>query len=186
MVLASLSVGGLAGRLVRAALVVAATVAVWALSAGCGADVRGVEVGDRAPQFTAFDLAGEEVTLDDHLGEVVLLNIWATWCGPCRVEMPPIQASYDRYKDQGFTVLAVSIDQGPRYKEKVTDFAEEYGLDFPILLDPDGRITEVLRTVGVPETFVLGRDGRIVKRLIGATDWNSPGHQALIEELLRM
>jgi peroxiredoxin len=165
---------------------VAAGVAVGALTAGCGVDVRGVEVGDRAPQFSAIDLAGEEVSLDDYLGEVVLLNIWATWCGPCRVEMPPIQASYDRYKDQGFTVLAVSIDQGPRHEEKVGDFAEEYGLDFPILLDPDGRITEVFRTVGVPETFVLGRDGRIVKRLIGATDWNSPGHQALIEELLRM
>jgi peroxiredoxin len=186
MFLGGVSAGELAARLARATLVVAAGVVVGALAAGCAADVRGVEVGDRAPQFSAIDLAGHDVSLEDHLGEVVLLNIWATWCGPCRVEMPPIQASYDRYKDQGFTVLAVSIDRGPRYEEKVGDFAEEYGLDFPILLDPDGRVTEVFRTVGVPETFVLGRDGRIVKRLIGATDWNSPGHQALIEELLRM
>ena len=157
--------------------------AIWP---ACGIDVRGVEVGDRVPQYSAPNLTGEAVSLDDHIGEVVLVNVWATWCGPCRVEMPPIQASYRRYKDRGFTVLAVSIDQGPKYEEKVAAFAEEYGLEFPILLDPEGRITEVLRTVGVPETFVLGRDGRIAKRLIGATDWSSAPNQILIEELLGM
>jgi peroxiredoxin len=160
--------------------------AVAAIGLACGVDVRGVEVGDRVPQYSAQDLSGREVSLDDHLGEVVLVNVWATWCGPCRVEMPPIQASYRRYKDRGFTVLAVSIDQGPSYEENVAAFAKEYGLEFPILLDPDGHVTEVLRTVGVPETFVLGRDGRIAKRLIGATDWSSAANQILIEELLGM
>ena len=157
-----------------------------AIGPGCGVDVRGVEVGDRVPHYSAADLSGQEVSLDDHLGEVVLVNVWATWCGPCRVEMPPIQASYRRYKDRGFTVLAVSIDQGPQHEERVAAFAEEYGLEFPILLDPESRITEVLRTVGVPETFVLGRDGRIAKRLIGATDWSSAANQVLIEQLLGM
>jgi len=159
---------------------------VAAILVACGVDVRGVEVGDRVPQYSAPDLSGREVSLDDYLGEVVLVNVWATWCGPCRVEMPPIQASYRRYKDRGFTVLAVSIDQGPKYEEKVAAFADEYALEFPILLDPEGRITEVLRTVGVPETFVLGRDGRIAKRLIGSTDWSSAANQILIEELLGM
>jgi len=149
-------------------------------------ETRGVEVGERVPAYSAPNLAGDEVALDDYIGEVVLLNVWATWCGPCRVEMPPIQASYDRYRDRGFTVLAVSIDAGPGYREKVEEFAEAFELDFPVLLDPDGRIGRIFQTVGVPETFVLDRQGRIAKRLIGATNWDSPGNQALIDELLRM
>ena len=146
----------------------------------------GVEVGDRIPAFSAPALSGEEVSFADHLGEVVLVNVWATWCGPCRVEMPSIQSSYERFLDRGFTVLAVSIDAGPGYEGKVERFVEEYGLTFPVLLDPEGRIQGLLRTIGVPETFVLDREGRIVKRIIGATDWDSDANQALIRELLRL
>lgn len=147
---------------------------------------RGAEVGDRVPDYAAPLLSGGEASFADYRGQVVLVNIWATWCGPCRVEMPPIQAAFERYKDEGFTVLAVSVDAGPGYREKVASFVEEHGLEFPVLLDPEGRISRTLQTIGVPETFVLDRDGRIVKRLIGATDWNSMAHQALIEELLEM
>ncbi len=78
----------------------------------------------------------------------------------------------------------MSIDSGPGYQEKVSAFADELGLEFPILLDPEGRISRVMQTIGVPETFVLDREGRIVKRLIGAADWDSPANQTLIEELL--
>ncbi len=154
---------------------------------GCGPGIaRGVEVGDQVPEYKAPDLDGVEIALDDLRGKVVLINVWATWCGPCRVEMPPIQRSYDRFKERGFTVIAVSIDAGPGYREKVSAFAEEFELKFPILLDPDGRIARVLQTVGVPETFVVDREGKIVKRLIGAADWDSPANQALIEQLLGM
>jgi cytochrome c biogenesis protein CcmG/thiol:disulfide interchange protein DsbE len=156
------------------------------VAASCLGDARGVEVGDQVPDYSAPNLAGEEVAFADHLGEVVLINVWATWCGPCRVEMPPIQDIHTRFKDQGFTVLAVSIDTGPGYREKVDEFVREFGLDFPVLLDPESRIGRVLQTVGVPETFVLDREGRIIKRLIGATDWDSEANQALIKELLRM
>lgn len=177
-----------AGRAMRrpgrdAALALAVCVA--ALS-GCGAENRGAEVGDRVPDYSAPNLAGQEVSFADYLGKVVLINVWATWCGPCRVEMPPIQGSYNRFKDRGFAVLAISIDTGPGYRAKVDEFVRELGLDFTVLLDPEGRISRVLRTVGVPETFVIDRQGRIVKRLIGATDWDSPANQALIDELLRM
>ena len=167
-------------------LVSTGMVAVAAVAGCIGSEARGVEVGQRVPQYSASDLVGQEVSLEDHLGEVVLLNVWATWCGPCRIEMPPIQASYDRFKDRGFTVLAVSIDAGPGYRAKVTRFVEEFELTFPVLLDPESRISRTLQTIGVPETFVLDRQGRIVKRLIGATDWDSQANQALIEELLRM
>ncbi len=153
--------------------------------AGCISD-RGAEVGDLVPDYSAPDLSGTAVSLASQRGKVVLVNIWATWCGPCRVEMPPIQASYERYRDRGFNVLAVSTDAGPGYREKVEEFVRELGLEFPILLDPESRISQLLKTVGVPETFVLDKEGRIVKRLIGATDWDSPANQALIEELLGM
>lgn len=157
------------------------------LVVGCGgADRSGVEVGDRAPEYAATSLAGERIALADQRGQVVLINVWATWCGPCRVEMPPLQAIYERFRDDGFTVLAVSIDTGPGYREKVDAFVREYGLEFPVLLDPDARIQRQFRTVGVPETFVLDREGRIVKRLIGAADWDSPANRALIRELLEM
>ena len=155
-------------------------------AANCTGDARGVEVGDQVPDYSAPNLAGEEIAFADHLGEVVLINVWATWCGPCRVEMPPIQNIYNRYSDQGFTVLAVSIDTGPGYNEKVDEFVREFGLEFPVLLDPESRIGRVLQTIGVPETFVLDREGRIVKRWIGATDWDSEANRALITELLGM
>jgi peroxiredoxin len=155
-------------------------------AAACVGEAPGVEVGDRAPEYDALDLAGAKVSLADHRGQVVLLNIWATWCGPCRVEMPPIQAAYDRFKDRGFTVLAVSIDAGPGHREKVQDFVQEFEFSFPVLLDPEGKVSRLFRTVGVPETFVLDREGRIVKRLIGASDWDSKANRALIEELLKM
>jgi peroxiredoxin len=152
---------------------------------GCiGADDYGAEVGDRVPDYSAPDLTGEEISLASQQGKVVLINVWATWCGPCRVEMPPIQAAYERYREDGFNVLAVAIDAGPGYRDDVAEFVSELGLTFPVLLDPEARVSRLFQTVGVPETFVLDREGRIVKRLIGASDWNSPANQALIEELL--
>jgi peroxiredoxin len=171
--------GGWAGWALAAGI--ATGLGVWA---SCAGGARGVEVGERAPAFSAPDLSGRQVSLDDYRGQVVLVNIWATWCGPCRVEMPSIQALYDRYRDSGFTVLAVSIDQGRGYKERVKEFVDELSLTFPILLDPESRVTRIFRTIGVPETFVIDREGRIVKRVIGAADWDSPSNRALIEKLL--
>lgn len=148
--------------------------------------VQGVEVGDRAPAYSAPDLSGQEVSFKDHLGEVVLVNVWTTWCGPCRVEMPSIQSSYERFRARGFTVLAVSVDAGLGHRQEVSEFVSEHGLGFLVLLDPENRITEMLRTFVVPETLVLNREGRIVKRVIGAADWDSPVNRTLIERLLRM
>ncbi len=173
-------------KVVGAIVAVGAVIVAGLVLGGSAGDSSGVEVTDRVPEYEAPDLDGKPVSFADHRGEVVLVNVWATWCGPCRVEMPSIQALYDRFKDRGFTVLAVSVDAGPRYREKVIEFMEEEGLDLPVLLDPEGRIMRTLRTVGVPETFVLDREGRIVKRLIGATNWDSGANRALIEQLLQM
>lgn len=148
--------------------------------------VEGVEVGDRLPAYSAPNLSGQDVSIEDHFGEVVLVNVWATWCGPCLVEMPSIQSSYERFRGRGFTVLAVSVDAGPGHRGEVSEFVSKHGLAFPVLLDPENRISRMLRILGVPETFVLNREGCIVKRVIGAADWDSPANRALIEQLLRM
>ena len=150
------------------------------------ADDAGAEIGNTVPEYSAPNLQGEEVSFEDVRGQVALVSVWATWCGPCRVEMPSIQALYDRYSDEGFTVLAISIDTDPRYERKVREFKEQFDLTFPILLDPANEITRALQTVGVPENFVIDKQGRIVKRVIGASNWDTEANRALIEELLRM
>jgi thiol-disulfide isomerase/thioredoxin len=136
-------------------------------------------------QFTSRDVGdGAAVkTLADYRGEVVLLNIWATWCGPCRAEMPSIEALHREYGPRGLKVVAVSIDD-PGQQKAVRSFARELSLTFEILHDPTHDIQRAYQTTGVPETFVLGRDGVIRKKIIGATDWSSPGTRALMAQLL--
>ena len=163
-----------------------AVLAAGALAWFAPADSGGTEIGDTIPEYSAPNLEGEEVSFEDVRGQVVLVSVWATWCGPCRVEMPSIQALYDSYKDEGFTVLAISIDTDPQYKRKVEEFRDQYDLTFPILLDPANEITRTLQTIGVPENFVIDKQGRIVKRVIGASHWNTEANRSLVEELLRM
>lgn len=144
---------------------------------------RGVEVGERAPEYRALTLAGDSVRLADYLGQPVLVNVWATWCGPCRVEMPSIQRLYERYRERGFVVLAVSVDAA-HARPAIEQFVEEHGLTFPILHDPESRIGDLFRTRGVPETVIFDGEGTIVKRFSGSADWDSPANHVLVEHLL--
>lgn len=161
-----------------------------------------VTLGSRAPDFRAVavqaagDATRQVKTLDQYKGDVVLLNIWATWCAPCRVEMPSIEALQRTYGPRGLHIIAVSVD-APGTDSTIRAFARQYGLTFEILHDPTvgpftadgdrtpGRIEQAYQTTGVPETFVIARDGVIRKKVIGADDWSSPGNQSLIAELLR-
>lgn len=158
-------------------------IGVWVLT-HVGRETARVEVGARAPDIRVADLAtGDTVDLRDHYkGQVTLLNIWATWCVPCRQEMPSMQKAYARLKDQGFAIAAVSIDEGG--PEDVQAFAREFGLTFDILQDRSGRISTLYQTTGVPESFLLDKDGVIIKRVIGAHDWSSPANISLVERLL--
>jgi thiol-disulfide isomerase/thioredoxin len=113
------------------------------------------EVGAQAPDFTLDDLSGEPVNLSDLRGQVVLLNFWATWCGPCRVEMPIIQESYN---DGGFAVLAINFDES---HDIVLPFTENLKLTFPILLDPGGKIQELYRVRGYPTSVFIDAAGQI-------------------------
>ena len=149
-----------------------------------------VEVGTEAPDFAARDMQGRPVALEDLRGEVVLLNIWATWCGPCRDEMPSMQRLHEQLEDEGLRVVAVSVDgasptEAGDPRKLVGDFVREMGLDFPVWLDPSGRIQQTYRTTGVPESFLIDRHGTIVKKVIGATEWDSEANVELVRRLLK-
>ncbi|HEX6053320.1 MAG TPA: TlpA disulfide reductase family protein, partial [Gemmatimonadaceae bacterium] len=150
-----------------------------------GDELFPITVGSKAPDFKATTVDGVPVTrtIADYQGDVVLLNIWATWCLPCRTEMPSIQALHDRFASKGLKVVAVSVDN-PGTTEEIQKFRDEYGLTFDILHDASGAIKRDYQTTGVPETFVIGRDGIIRKKVIAAADWDSPANRALFAQLL--
>lgn len=144
-----------------------------------------VSVGSKAPGFAAktVDVTPVMKTLSDYRGKVVLLNIWATYCIPCRTEMPSMEAVHKDLEQQGLKVVAISIDQSG-FEEQIRDFAKDYNITFDILFDDTGAIQSIYRTTGVPETFIIGRDGVIRKRFIGADDWNSEENRKLLLQLL--
>jgi len=135
-----------------------------------------------APDFAAPDLEGQAVRLSAYRGRVVLVNLWATWCPPCREEMPSMERLHQRLKDRGFVLLAVSEDEGGA--EGVRAFVAQMKVTFPVLLDPDGDVGRKYEVWGFPESFLLDREGRVVERVIGPRDWSSPEQIARIEALL--
>jgi peroxiredoxin len=149
-----------------------------------GPEYTGVEIGRKAPDFRMVDVAtGDSVSLRALAkGEVALINIWATWCAPCKEEMPAMQRTYVDLASRGFRILAVSIDNGDG--AEVKQFAQDLGITFDILQDRSGHIQQIYQTTGVPESFLLDRDGTIVKRVIGAHDWASGANRKLIERYL--
>ena len=165
-------------------LIVAGVAAGATIMTRVGSEVAPVQVGATAPEFHAVDLAtGDSVSLRErYRGKVTLVNIWATWCVPCRVEMPAMEQVYTSLAPRGFAIAAVSIDEGS--PDDVRKFGQELGLSFDLLQDRSSRIQRIYQTTGVPESFLLDRRGVIVKRIIGAHDWNSPANRALVERLL--
>lgn len=187
--------------------VVAAVVAVLAGALYAGTRLFGEELfpivaGSRAPDFSAAPVlepvlpaandttfavravhGAAAKTLASYRGDVVVLNIWATWCPPCRAEMPSLERLHREFARRGLKIVAVSVDE-PGTADAIRDFAKEYGLTFEILHDETKRIQRDFRTTGVPETFVIARDGIIRKKLIGADDWSSAGNRSLMAQLL--
>jgi cytochrome c biogenesis protein CcmG/thiol:disulfide interchange protein DsbE len=144
-----------------------------------------IQVGSKAPDFTAvtLDSIPRKKRLADYRGQVVMVNVWATWCLPCRVEMPSIEALHKAYGPKGLKILAVSIDD-PGTDSTIRAFVKQYGLTFEVLHDPTAKISERYDILGYPETFIVGKDGIIRKKLMSATDWNSPEARALVDRLL--
>ena len=152
-----------------------------------GPELFPVTVGSKAPEFHAVSLAGGAGpgprTLADYRDKVVLLNVWATWCKPCEVEMPSLERLHRQFGGRGLQIVAVSIDD-PGMEEQVKAWVRERGLTFEIAHEPTGTIQKAYQTTGVPETFVIGRDGVIRKKVIGAAPWDSEANRKLIAALL--
>jgi len=150
------------------------------LFGGCSPSGGRPEAGPRqAPRLTGKDIHGEYVALQDFLGQVVLLNVWATWCGPCRQELPELRELHERWKDRGFTVVGVSVDAA-KDADKVAGMARQFRLSYPIMLDPLGKSIEAFELRGYPTTFVLGRDGTVLWRRDGITH---PGDTDLAQQI---
>jgi peroxiredoxin len=143
-----------------------------------------IAVGSQAPDFQLSLLEGGEMSLGDHTGEVVLLNFWATWCPPCRVEMPALQEAYDELGAQGFTVLAVNWTESDDV-DLIGPYAQELELSFPILLDEESLVTEDLyNVIGFPTSIFIDRDGTVREIVIGplALDELRGKIEALLDE----
>jgi cytochrome c biogenesis protein CcmG/thiol:disulfide interchange protein DsbE len=154
-----------------------------ALALKVRAEIDLLGVGSHAPEFHAAHLgSGRPATLADYRGKVVLLNIWATWCEPCRVEMPSLERLHKKLAGTDFQLVSVSIDI--QDSTVVRKFAQELGLTFEILQDRSRAIEQVYQTTGVPESFVIDRDGVIVKKVIGAAEWDGPVNEMLIRRLV--
>ncbi|MEX2571840.1 MAG: TlpA disulfide reductase family protein [Gemmatimonadota bacterium] len=160
----------------------AASAAFWL--AGC--DVGGVgnvEVGGPAPGYSAVDLAGDSVRLSASDGRPVLLNVWATWCLPCRTEIPELQLLHSRYGANGLRVIGVSVD-GRGRQEVVRQFAESLGVSYAIWHDPGYVVGTRFRTVGIPTTFLIDGDGVLRWRHAGPIGADDPRLNNVIEQAL--
>jgi thiol-disulfide isomerase/thioredoxin len=134
-----------------------------------------------APNFTLNTPENTGISLASLRGRVVFLNFWATWCGPCRTEMPSMEALYGRLKGRDFEILAVDAQERP---SEVTAFLRQYRLSFPSVLDSAGRVSRLYNITALPTTFILDREGNIILRLVGSINWDTPEILAALETLL--
>ncbi len=176
---------GAARTLVVTVLALAGVAGILLMRRSPDAAARMITVGSTAPDFLAktLDSVPKTRSLADYRGQVVLLNLWASWCEPCRVEMPSIEALYRQFGPHGLKVVAVATDD-PGFEDRVRSFVARYGLTFDVLSEGSGRIEQSYQSLGIPSTFLIGRDGMIRKRVTGASDWSSPANQALVSQLL--
>ena len=138
------------------------------LLGGCGggasAETTGVNQGNLAADFTLETVDGTEVSLSDYRGDVVLVNFWATWCPPCRAEIPDFEAAYRERQGDGFVVLGINVEES---REAVAPFAQAMGMSYPVLLDRGGQVMKMYRAPGLPISLFIDRDGVIRVRHVG-------------------
>ncbi len=158
----------------RICLVVALT--VWIGFAEAAA-VRGP-----APNFTLKSLSGKNIKLSEMAGNVVLINFWATWCGPCREEMPLLNALHNKYQLLGFTVLGVNVEENP---ENARDFLKDYPVDFPVLLDSQNSVSRQYDVVAMPTTVVVDRDGNMRFLHKGYKSGDEVKYRKMVKKLVR-
>ncbi|OLB50572.1 MAG: hypothetical protein AUH99_09275 [Candidatus Rokubacteria bacterium 13_2_20CM_2_70_11] len=147
------------------------------------AGVHELTEGQHGLPFRLATLDGRTAALADHTDKLVVLNFWATWCQPCALEMPTLEALWREYRDRGLVVLAVSVDRrAPR--ALIEPYVRNAKLTFPILLDPELRTSRAWRVTGLPATFLVRPGGEVVGMAAGAREWDSEPMRALVERLL--
>lgn len=164
----------------------AITMVAWlaATAAGCAEiDPTRGDIGEPAPNYAALTLDGDSARLGDLAGQVVLLNVWATWCAPCREEIPALQALYESHVDDGFQVVGVSVD-GRGEVENIRRFAQEFRMTYPIWHDPEDRFGVTFRTIGVPVTLLVDRGGTVRWRHMGPVELGDATLNAALEAAL--
>jgi len=173
-------------RIVAVVLLVVAYLGIYKMVATLRAPALAIPTPEeRVPfrvDFTLPDIQGHLVRLADLRGRPVLINIWATWCSPCREEMPSMNALYKDYSAKGLAMVAIATDTGG--KAVVAPFIQAHGLTFPVLLDPQNMVGTQLQVPGIPTSYLLDKWGRIIGLVIGARDWHSRKIRHLIERLL--
>ena len=132
--------------------------------------------------FILPDLNGKQVSLADYRGKIVLLNFWASWCLPCRAEMPSMEKLYNKFKNSAFTILAVNLGETVK---QVKAFKESYSLNFPILLDADSSVGSIYGAISIPTSYLIDRDGYMIGGALGPRDWASAEAFELINSLLK-
>ena len=141
-----------------------------------------IKEGENAPSFTLKNLEGKDVSLSEFRGKFVLINFWATWCGPCKLEMPSLESLYQKFKNKNFAMLAISNDM---FGETVVKpFVKTHKLSFPILLDQRLKASNQFGVVSLPSTFMIDPKGKIIGALYGAEDWTTPSNILYFENLL--
>jgi peroxiredoxin len=135
-----------------------------------------------APDFTLATLGGPNLRLQEQRGQVVMINFWASWCGPCRVEMPHLTRLYEKYRSAGFTVFAINIDEDPH---KAANVAKQLGMRFPVLLDSEKKVSRLYDLSTMPSTVLVDRDGRVRYVHRGYRDGYEETYDKQIRELLR-
>jgi peroxiredoxin len=144
-------------------------------------DLVGYAFRTAPPHFSGSTIDTRQVSMRDLRGKVVLMNFWASWCAECRPEMPVLERLHRELAAQGFAVIGVNAGEDSR---AIRRYASELSLTFPLILDPDGKIKALYGVVGIPTTFLVGRDGRAVAFGVGAREWASPAARTLIQALL--
>jgi thiol-disulfide isomerase/thioredoxin len=136
----------------------------------------------KAKNFILRDLNGNQVSLEDHLGKIVFLNFWATWCPPCREEMPSMEKLHNRFKKDDFIILAIDLQEN---QQQVKRFKKLFNLNFTFLLDSDGKVGLMYAVRSIPSTYLVDRKGYLIAGAMGARDWASDDAFQLFEHLLR-
>jgi peroxiredoxin len=152
------------------------------LACAVGSAAAAVQLSTSAPDFTLRSVAGTNLRLQEQRGQVVLVNFWATWCGPCRQEMPHLNRIYDKYRASGFVLLGVNIDDDPR---AAADLAAKLGLRFPVLLDTDKQVSRAYDMSAMPATLLIDRDGRVRHIHRGYRDGVERTYEEQVRSLLK-